>query len=158
MGEIIITKCFEKCGVEQDDVEDDISVDAEFDALVKELCDQTTSEEFVSFDSEYRRLLSPYQPAFDTSEENWREVLQPECIDSVVNNEIGPESDDEIEDVTEEIFNVPPTPSECRELLNTLIQVSISNEEISLLNSITKRFEMAIIERKTQKTIEGYFS
>ena len=34
------------------DAEDDISADAEFDALVKELYDQTTSEEFVSFDND----------------------------------------------------------------------------------------------------------
>ena len=48
LSEITIKKCFEKCGVVKFDVEDDISADSEFDALVKELCDQTTPEEFVS--------------------------------------------------------------------------------------------------------------
>ena len=68
------------------------------------------------------------------------------------------QSDDEIEDVTEKAVNFPPTPSECLELLDKLIQVSISNEQIFLLNFMTKRFEMAIIERKTHKTIKDYFS
>ena len=47
LSELTITKCFEKCGVVKVDVEDDVPADAEFDALVKELCDQITSEEFV---------------------------------------------------------------------------------------------------------------
>ena len=34
-----------------------------------------------------------------------------------------------------------------------LIQVSISDKEMLLLNSMKKWFEMAIIDRKTQKTI-----
>ena len=58
----------------------------------------------------------------------------------------------------EEVVNFHPTPSECLELLDKLIQISISNEEMSLLNSMTKRFEMAIIERKTQKAMKDYFS
>ena len=46
-------------------VEDDVPADAEFDAVVKELCDQITSEEF---DND----IDPYEPAFDTNEEIWR--------------------------------------------------------------------------------------
>ena len=106
----------------------------------------------------YRRLLSPYQPTFDTSEENWWEVLWSECINSVVKKEIGPENDDEIENVTKDIVNFPPNPLECLDLLEKLIKVSISNKEILLLNSTIKWFGMAITDRKTQKTIQGYFS
>ena len=145
MSEITITKCFEKYGVVKADAKDDVSADAEFDALVKELCYQITSEEFVSFDDD----IDAYDPVFDTSEENWREVLQSEYIDIVFNEEFGVESDDEIKDVMEEVVNAPSTPSECLELLDKLMQVLISNEKMSLPNSITKRFERAVSERKT---------
>ena len=68
MSELTVTKCFEKYGVVKADAKDDVSADAEFDALVKELCDQITSEEFARFDDD----IDPYEPAFDTNAENWR--------------------------------------------------------------------------------------
>ena len=47
MSELTITKFLKKYGVVKVDVDDDVPVDAEFDALVKELRDQITSEELV---------------------------------------------------------------------------------------------------------------
>ena len=96
-----MTKCFEKCGVVKVDVEDDGPADAEFYGLVKELSDQITSEELGWFDID----IDTYEPVFDTNAENAREVLQSECIDRVVNEEIGAENDDGIEDVTEEVIS-----------------------------------------------------
>ena len=54
-------------------------------------------------------------------------VLRSKCIDSVVNKEIDAESDNEIEDVTEDVVNVPLPHSECLELLDKLIQSLIKN-------------------------------
>ena len=47
VSELTITKCFAKYGVVKVDVEYDVPAGAEFDTLVKELCDQITSEELV---------------------------------------------------------------------------------------------------------------
>ena len=68
VSELKVTKCFENGGVVKFDIEDDIPFDSEFDTLVKELRDQITSEEFVWFDN----VLDPYEPTFDTNEENCR--------------------------------------------------------------------------------------
>ena len=46
-SKLTITKCFEKGGVVKVDVEDVVPADAEFDALVKELCYQIIPEELV---------------------------------------------------------------------------------------------------------------
>ena len=67
VSELTITKCFEKYGVAKVHVEDDVPADAEFDTLVKELCDQITSEELVWFDND----IDTYDPEFDPNEENW---------------------------------------------------------------------------------------
>ena len=47
VSKLTITKCFEKGGVVNVDVEDFVPAEAELDALVKELCYQIIPEELV---------------------------------------------------------------------------------------------------------------
>ena len=68
-----------KCGVVKEDRNEETPNDTEFEALVRELCYETTAEEYVTFDND----ADAYEPAFDTSKSNWKESLRAECIASV---------------------------------------------------------------------------
>ena len=90
MSEITVKKCFKKYGVVKEDLDEDAPNDTEFEALVMELCSDTTTEDYVTFDND-----DAYEPAFDRSKSNWKESLRAECIESVNPDKISIESDEE---------------------------------------------------------------
>ena len=93
-------RCFEKCGFREGDHElmEDIDVDEEFSALVKELSSNVSPDEYVDFDAE----LATAEPGIKTDTLGWRQKVRAECIDSVINSVfrqvvISDESGDEVE-------------------------------------------------------------
>ena len=62
------------------------------------------------------------------------------------------EEDEEVEEV-----KVPPTPKECLESIDRLMNMPLGDEESTVLHATAQRLEKSVIERKTQKTIKDYF-
>ena len=77
---------------------EDVNVDEEFSALVKELSPDVSQDEYVDFDPE----LATAKPGIKIDTLGWRQKARAECIDSVINSAfrqvvISDESEDEVE-------------------------------------------------------------
>ena len=79
-----VKRCFEKCGFRKGDDElmEDVDVDEEFSALVKELSSDVSPDEYVDFDAE----LATAEPGIKIDTLGWRQKARTECIDSVINS------------------------------------------------------------------------
>ena len=95
-----VKRCFEKFSFREGDDEliEDVDVDEEFSALVKELSSDVSPDEYVDFDAE----LATAEPGIKIVILGWRQKARAECIDSVINSAfrqvvISDESEDEVE-------------------------------------------------------------
>ena len=95
-----VKQCFETCGFCEGDNElmEDLVVDEEFSALVKELSSDVSPDEYVNFDAE----LATAEPGIKIDTLGWRQKARAECVDSVINSAfrqvvISDESEDEVE-------------------------------------------------------------
>ena len=61
---------------------EDVDVDEEFSALVKELSSDVFPDEYVDFDAE----LATAEPGIKIDTLGWRQKARAECIDSVINS------------------------------------------------------------------------
>ena len=82
-----VKRCFEKCGFREGDDElmEDVDVDEEFSALVKELSADVSPDEYLDFDVE----LATAETGIKIDTLGWRQKTRAECIDSVINSAFG---------------------------------------------------------------------
>ena len=96
----MVKRCFEKCVFREGDDElmEDVDVDEEFLALVKELSSDVSPDAYVDFDAE----LATAEPGTKIDTLGWRQKARAQCIDSVINSAFGQvvisdEREDEVE-------------------------------------------------------------
>ena len=94
-----VKRYFEKCHFREggDKLMEDVDVDEEFSALVKELSYDVSPNEYVDFDAE----LATAEPGIKIDTLGWRQKAHAECIDSVISSAfrqvvISDESEDEV--------------------------------------------------------------
>ena len=151
-------RCFEKCGFREGDHElmEDIDVDEEFSALVKELSSNVSPDEYVYFNAE----LATAEPGIKTDTQGWRQKARAECIDSVINSVfrqvvISDESEDEIEGDKNERG---PNLKETLEMLDKICQCpALDEKQVAMLGDVTQELENLKINEKKQTRIEHFF-
>ena len=153
-----LKRCFKKCGFREDDDElmEDVDVDEEFSALVKELSSDVSPDEYVNFDAE----LATAEPGIKIDTLGWRQKAHAECIDSVINSGfcrvvISDESEVEVEvDKNERCPNLKET----LEMLDKICQSpALDEKQVAMLGDVTQDLENLRINGKKQTRIEHFF-
>ena len=132
-----VKRYFEKCGFRKGDNElmEEVDVDEEFSALVKELSSDVSPDEYVNFDAE--SATAELGIKIDTL--GWRQKAR-ECIDSVINSAfrqvvISDESEDEVEIHKNERG---PNLKETLEMLDKICQCPALDEKpVPMLGDVT---------------------
>ena len=151
-------RCFEKCGFREGDHElmEDIDVDEEFSALVKELSSNVSPDEYVDLNAE----LATAEPGIKTDTQGWRQKARAECIDSVINSVfrqvvISDESGDEVEADKNERG---PNLKETLEMPDKICQCpALDEKKVAMFGDITQELENLRINEKKQTRIEHFF-
>ena len=150
-----VKRCFEKCGFREGDDElmEDVDVDVEFSALVKELSSNVSPDEYVDFDAELATA------GIKTDTLAWRQKARAECIDSVINSVfhqvvISEESEDEVgADKNER----GPNLKETLEMLDKIYQCpALDEKQAAMLGDVTQELENIRINEKKQTHIEHF--
>ena len=152
-----VKRCFEKCGFREggDELTEDVDIDEEFSALVKELSSDVSPDEHVDFDAE----LATTEPGIKIDTLGWRKKARAECIDSVINSAfrlvVISESEDEVEvDKNER----GPNLKETLEMLNKICQCpALDEKQAAMLGDVTQELENLRINEKKQTRIEHFF-
>ena len=140
-------RCFEKCGFREGDDEkmEDVDVDEEFSALVKELSSDVSPDEYVNFDAE----LATAEPGIKIDTLGWRQKARAECIDSVINSAfrqvvISDESEDEVEvDKNER----GPNLKETLEMLDKICQCpALDEKQVAMLGDVTQELHVILFK------------
>ena len=155
---LTVKRYFEKCGFREGDDElmEDVDVDEEFSALVKELSSDVSADEYVDFDAE----LATAEPGIKIDTLGWRQKARAECIDSVINSAfrqvvISDESEDEVEvDKNER----GPNLKETLEMLDKICQCqALDEKQVAMLGDFTQELENLRINEKKQTRIDHFF-
>ena len=138
-----VKRCFEKCRFCEGDDElmEDVDVDEEFSALVKELSSDVSPDKYVDFDAE----LATAEPGIkiDTGNSAFRQVV------------ISDESEDEVEDDKNERG---PNLRETLEMLDKIFQCpALDEKQVAMLGDFTQELENLRINEKKQTRIEHFF-
>ena len=146
--------CLEKCGREGDDeLMEDVDVDEEFSALVKELSSDVSPDEYVDFDAE----LATAEPAIKIDTLGWRHKTRAECVINSAFRQvvISDESEDEVEvDKNER----GPNLKETLEMLDKICQcLALDEQQVAMLGDVTQELENLRINEKKQTRIEHFF-
>ena len=137
-----VKRCFEKCGFREGDDElmEDVDVDEQFSAPVKELSSDVSPDEYVDSDAE----LATAEPGIKIDTLGWRQKARAECIDSVINSAfrqvvISDESEDEVEvDKNER----GPNLKETLEMLDKTCQCpELDEKQVAMLGDVTQELE-----------------
>ena len=153
-----VKRCFEKCVFREggDELMEDVDVDEEFSALVKELSSDVSPDEYVDFDAE----LATAEPGIKIDTPGWRQKARAECIDSVINSAfrqvvISDKSEDEVEvDQNER----GPNLKESLEMLDKICQrPAFDEKQVAMLGDVTQELENLKINKKKQTRIEHFF-
>ena len=153
-----VKRCFEKCGFRESDDElmEDVDVDEEFSALVKELSSDVSPDEYVDFDAE----LTTVEPEIKIDTLGWRQKARAECTDCVINSAfrqvvISDEREDEVEvDKNERRPNLKET----LEMLDKICQCpALDEKQVAMLGDVTQELENLRINEKKQTPIEHFF-
>ena len=153
-----VKQCFEKCGFREgyDELMEDVDVDEEFPALVKELSFDVSPDDYVDFDAE----LATAKPGIKIDTVDWRQNARAECIDSVTNSVfrqvvISDESEDEVEvDKNER----GPNLKETLEMLEKISLCPVLDEkQVAMLGDVTQELVNLRINEKKQRRIEHFF-
>ena len=153
-----VKRCFEKCGFREGDDElmEDVDVDEEFLALVKELSSDVSPDKYVDCDAE----LATAEPGIKIDTLGWKQKAHAECIDSVINSafrqvDIFDESEDKVEADKNERG---PNLKETLEMLDKICQCPPLNEkQVAMLGDVTQELENLRINEKKQTRIEHFF-
>ena len=153
-----LKRCFKKCGFREGDDElmEDVDVDEEFSALVKELSSDVSPDEYVDFDAE----LATAEPGIKIDTLGWRQKARAECIDSVINSAfcqvvISDESEDELE---VDKNKRGPNLKEILEMLDKICQCpALDEKQVAMLGDVTQELENLRINEKKQTGIENFF-
>ena len=131
---------------------EDIDVDEEFQALVKELSSDVSPDEYVDFDAE----LATAEPGIKIDKLGWRQKACAECIDSIINSAfrqvvISDKSEDEVEvDKNER----GPNLKETLEMLDKICQCpALDEKQVAMLGDVTQELENLRINEKKQTRI-----
>ena len=156
-----IKHCFEKCGFGTPEILAEENIDEEFDELLKELCPETSVEEFVDFDA----CVDICDPAVNTLSVDWRENLRAKCVQAAIDPSIESENSESEEDDDVFLDSEPTAAVTSEEALQMLDKLQLffenNGSEIEVLNSVTsltKTVEKIHIESKKQKKITDFFS
>ena len=139
-----------------DELMEDVDVDEEFSALVKEISSDVSPDEYVNFDAE----LATAEPGIKIDTLGWGQKARAECIDSVINSAFRPvvisdESEDEVEvDKNER----GPNLKETLEMLDKICQCpALDEKQVAMLGDVTQELENLRINEKKQTRIEHFF-
>ena len=135
---------------------EDVDVNEEFSALVKELSSNVSPDEYVEFDAE----LVTAEPGIKIDTLGQRQKARAECIDSVINTAfrqvvISDKSEDEVEvDKNER----GPNLKEFLEMLDKISQCpALDEKQVAMLGDVTQELENLRINEKKQTRIEHFF-
>ena len=135
---------------------EDVDVDEDFSALVKELSSDVSADEYVDFDAE----LATAEPGIKTDTLGWRQKAHAECIDSVINSVfcqvvISDESENDVEvDKNER----GPNLKETLEMLDQICQCpALDEKQVAMLGDDTQELENIRINEKKQTHIKHFF-
>ena len=132
---------------------ENVDVDEEFSALLKELSLDVSPDGYVDFDPE----LAAAKPGIKSDTLGWRQNARAECTDSVINSAfrqvvISGESEDEVEVEKNERG---PNLKETLEMLDKICQCpALDEKQVAMLGDVTQELENIRINEKKQTRTE----
>ena len=150
-------QCFEKCVFREgdDELKENVDVDEEFLALLKELSSDVSPDEYVDFDPE----LATAELGIKIDTLGWRQKAHAECIDSVINSAfrqvvISVESEHEVEVGKNERG---PNLKEALEMLEKISQCpALDEKQVAIFGDVTQELENIRINEKKQTRTEHF--
>ena len=135
---------------------EDVDVDEEFSALVKELSFDVSADEYAKFDAE----LTTAEPVIKIDTLGWGQKARAECMYSVINSVfrqvvISDESEDEVE---VDKIERGPNLKETSEILGKICQCpALDEKQVAMLVDVTQELENLRINEKKQTHFEHLF-